>query len=218
MSGRLAVIAVALVAACASKQESTAQVVERHRGAVQAQLDRALALHDAVAAAPAAAAAPTRPIAMLGARADQGGDTALVHLDDLVELEPRGDDELRVSGSRLLLDCASLLRDGRTTDVTQPKPAGAEDLLRRCEQVEVLAVVRIRELVEPTGGILFTPGSISGDLVYVALVSGEVLGGFGWQASSSDEVRMHLGGDSRGPLRKNLASQMNAAVRRGLPR
>ncbi len=181
---------------------STAQVIDRHRATVAARLERATALHDRIAAAPATEAAPT------GA-----ASPVLVHLEDLVELAAPADDAPRVTDSRLLVDCAALLRDGRTTQIPAPEPPLAETLLGRCEQVAVLAVVRIRELVEPTDGT----GSAAGDLLYVALDSGEVLGGFAWDTGAG-AAHEQLTAEMRAALRRNLASRIDGAVRRRLAR
>ncbi len=144
---------------CGPKLET---VVQEHRERVERQLAPLASIQQQVLQLPRllqdAPIQVTTPLVFEPSVYKTGGNTAILHAEDLPSAEELGYVWARIPSSGLLNRCGSIVRRGHEVfDPAQPTgylgvPTGssAEYVLKRCEEVRYVVVVRTVEFVEPT--------------------------------------------------------------------
>lgn len=138
------------------------------------------------------------------------GDSAeYIHAEDMRDLTypPTPYQTYRVKGSQLFLSCARATRKNDAS-IKEPRP-----VLERCTNAEYLVVIRTAKLEEPKShsGVNFIGGKAEGDVLIYSLPKMKLLGGFPFNAQSSEQAHQHKIEED---MQKNLATAMKEGLKK----
>lgn len=210
-------LAATVVPAC--KDEPTrAEVVAKHRPAVEARLEAVEKVGAALAKGDPAPAGGYRsaeapiwvqyPTPSEPANPDANAFLAYEH--DLLDLSKPGDvdDRLRIPYSELLSQCAESLAGG-----SQLHPTYLDVILTDCAKIDYLFAIRIKDMVKPVANLdekTFTPGYLDTEILVFDLDAPDVpVGGFPLRVESGQTAGKQY--DRQGPagdLMSRFANQV----------
>jgi hypothetical protein len=193
--------------------ESVADVVTKHRAAVEKTFADVQALKPRVDAAAEVTEAKvkTAPIVLEGS---PDKNAMFVYAEDLAKPGQAAPVNLRTLDSVPLLQCGSLLARGTyfADTITHPAPSVVTQYLGACERLQYALVIRTLQYAAPELSLetkRFAPGVYRAEVLVFDLHSKELLGGYLVAAKNEDSVPL-LDGDA--DHTKRLISNLEAAV------
>lgn len=201
------------------RSESVESVAARHRGAVEKKFAALRELAPLVATVPAFTEPKVQPLAVplvVDAKSLEQVNAMFVYEADLAKPGAASAVPVRTLDSSPLLNCGSLLAEGKLYGVSHlPGPRATESWLTACERVRYALVIRQLDFLEPVPSQFgrFVPGRYRGEvLVYELGDKPRLVGGYPFEARSSEDVEFLEGTPVSAQLIDNLEAQVFSAL------
>jgi hypothetical protein len=144
---------------------------------------------------------------------DQSGNAAVLGPEHLGNGTPDITD-FRIVFHSPIADAKELLKSGKLANGEQATGKQVVRAMERLDQLRYILVIRLSKYVPASGNwTAFTSGKCAGEAQLFDIKSGQLVGGFQFQAQNSDEVYITRQGDADVGLASNIRFNANKAVR-----